>query len=255
MGDTQTQTLSKVVFFGPEAVTGPWTDWELQTGANPSTARQRAQALKANGDQLAAVQYGAQASYTENYVAKKVSGDAALVLPNVGAVSGGAHIDSVTVAYTQKDFPTLAVAAHRHADAAGALQAHDACRVYTPSVKLPPRAVGVPSTLKDTEGNAIFTCPAGVGMRSLTYALTVTHVDEPDGEGGHLAGQNRDGVETLTIELTGKVVTSELAIHSSWMLPDSDADSQGNTAATTKSITLTKHLAYDEAVTPEGADK
>lgn len=56
-------------------------------------------------------------------------------------------------------------------------EVHDACRVYTPGVVLPPRAIGVPSTLKDTDSNTIFTCPAEVGMRSLTYALA--HARKP----------------------------------------------------------------------------
>jgi len=200
-----------------------------------------------------------QESYTENFTAKKVTPTGAAdtggyTIPNVGVISGGAHIDNVQVAYSQTGFPTMAVASHKHANAAGTLQTHDNCRVYTKTVVLPLRAIGVPSTLKDVDNNTIFTCPAGIGMKSLTYALAVTHTDEPDGDGGHLAGQNRDGVETLTIEFTGKVIISELQIHGSWMLPDSDNDSMGNTAATTKSITLTKHIAYDDDATPTGAE-
>ena len=248
-------TSSKAEFFAPSGVIGELTDWELQTGGNPSLTRQRAQSLKSNGDEMRSVQYGAQIAYTETFTAKTVTGETGLAVPGVGKILGGAHVDSVQVTYSQTDAPSLEVSSHRHAAVDGTPENHDACRVYTGSVVLPPRPIGVPSTLKDSEGNTIFECPSGVGMKSLTYSLTATHQDEPDGEGGHFAGQNRDGVETIVIEFTGKVATSELNIHSSWMLPDSDSDGQGNTIATTKSITITRHIQYDTEATPEGGEK
>lgn len=250
--------VSKVEFFKPGAIIAALADWELQTGGNPTLTRQRSQTLKSNGDQLNVVQYGAQIAYTENFTAKTVvetTSKTELAIPGAGEISNGAHIDSVQVAYTQTAAPTLAVSSHKHAAIDGTPTNHDPCRVYTGTVVLPIRAIGVPSTLEDKDGNTIFTVPLGIGMKSLTYGLQPTHQDEADGDGGHLAGQNRDGVETLTIEFTGKVAVAELSIDGSWMLPDSDADGQGNTVATTKSITITKHIAFDEDATPEGGDK
>lgn len=250
--------VSKVEFFKPGAIIAALADWELQTGGNPTLTRQRAQSLKANGDQLNAVQYGAQIAYVENFTAKTVVENElknALDIPGAGAISNGAHVDSLQVSYTQTAAPTLAVNSHKHAAINGTPKDHDPCRIYTGTVVLPIRAIGVPSTLKDKDGKTIFTCPVGIGMKSLTYGLAVTHTDEQDGDGGHLAGQNRDGVETLTIEFTGKVEVSELSIDGSWMLPDSDADGQGNTIATTKSITITKHISFDEDATPEVGEK
>ena len=261
---------SAVAFFKPVSVIGDLTDWELQTGGNPTIARQRAQALKKNGDQLNAVQFGAQISYTENFTAKKVttnpasgqtghdntlSAGANLAVPFPGKIMNGAHVDSITVTYNQQGFPTLAVPSHKHANVNGTAENHDACRVYKPTVVLPARPIGVPSTLKDVNNTTIFTCPTGVGMRSLVYSLQPTHVDEPDGDGGHLAGQNHDGVETITLEFTGAVDVGDLQIAAGWMLPDNDADGQGNTQATTKSITITKHIPFDETETPTGGDK
>ena len=253
-----TTTTSKAEFFKPGAIIAALTDWELQTGGNPTLTRQRSQSLLSNGDQMNAVQYGAQIAYVENFTAKTVvetTSKKSLDVPGVGSVSNGAHIDQIQVVYSQTGAPTLAVNSHKHAAVNGTASTHDPCRVYTGTVVLPIRAIGVPSTLKDTDDNTIFTLPAGVGMKSLTYGLAVTHQDEPDGDGGHLAGQNRDGVETLTIEFTGKVAVAELSIDGSWMLPDSDADGQGNTIATTKSITITKHITFDEDATPDGGDK
>jgi hypothetical protein len=244
---------SKVIFFNPDSVIGELADWEIQEGSNPNVTRQRAQELKANGDELQSVQYGAQVAYSMNYKGKKVTGDA-LVIPAPGSIKNGKHVDSVEVSYTQTDFPALAVAAHAHAALDGMPEAHDECRVYTPDVVLPPRAIGVPSTLKDTDGETVFTCPEGVGMRSLTYSLAINHIDEPDGEGGHLAGQNHDGTETLTLDFTGEIDIADLGIGESWKLPDSEGKTRTNAGAHTTSVTLTRHISFDEEATPEGAE-
>ena len=244
---------SKVMFFNPDSVIGELADWEIQEGSNPNVTRQRAQELKANGDELQSVQYGAQIAYSMNYKGKKVTGDA-LVIPAPGSIKNGKHVDSVEASYSQTDFPTLAVAAHAHAAVDGTSEAHDECRVYTPGVILPPRAIGVPSTLKDTDGETVFTCPEGVGMRSLTYSLAVNHIDEPDGEGGHLAGQNHDGTETVTLEFTGEVDIADLDIGESWKLPDTEGKTRTNTGAHTSSVTLTRHIGFDVEATPEGAE-
>lgn len=244
---------SNVIFFDPDSVIGELADWEVQEGSNPSVTRQRAQALKANGDEMNSVQYGAQVAYSMNYKAKTVSGTG-FTVPPVGKIMNGKHIDSVEVGYSQTDFPTLAVAAHAHAALDGTAEVHDDCRVYVGSVVLPVREIGVPSTLKDTSEATIFTCPDGVGMRSLTYALSVNHIDEPDGEGGHLAGQNHDGVETLTLEFTGEVDIADLAIDSGWKLPDTDSKGRTNTGVHTTSVTITRHIAYSTTETPEGAE-
>lgn len=245
---------SKVVFFNPDSVIGTLDDWEIQEGANPSVSRQRAQALKADGDELASVQYGAQVAYSMNYAARTVTGDKGLSVPSVGKILNGRHVDSVEVSYSQTSFPTLAVSAHAHAAVDGTEEEHDACRVYAPGVVLPARAIGVPSTLKDAEGNTVFTCPEGVGMRSLTYSLATNHTDEANGDGGHLAGQNHDGTETLTLEFTGEVDVADLAVHAAWKLPDSYSRTRTNSGAHTTSVTISRHIAYSTTETPEGAE-
>lgn len=244
---------SKVMFFNPDSVIGELADWEIQEGSNPNVTRQRAQELKANGDELQSVQYGAQVAYSMNYKCKKVTGDA-LVIPAPGAIKNGKHVDSVEVSYSQTDFPTLAVAAHAHAALDGTPEGHDECRVYTPGVVLPPRAIGVPSTLKDSAGKTIFTCPEGVGMRSITYSLAINHIDEPNGDGGHLAGQNHDGTETLALEFTGEIDIADLAIDPAWKLPDTEGKTRTNAGAHTTSVTLTRHIGYDTEATPAGAE-
>ena len=244
---------SKVIFFDPDSIIGELADWEVQDGSNPTITRERAQDLKANGDELRSVQFGAKVTYAIKYKPKKVTGDA-FVIPAPGTIKNGNHVDSVNVSYTQRESPTLDIAAHAHAALDGTPEVHDECRVYTPGVVLPPRAIGVPSTLKDTAGKTIFTCPAGVGMRSLTYSLAINHIDEPDGDGGHLAGQNHDGTETLALEFTGEIDIADLAIDAAWQLPDSEGKSRTNTGAHTTSVTLTRHIGYDTEATPVGAE-
>lgn len=238
------QTSAVKIFAPDPTILGSLADWELQTGGNPSLSRNRAQALKSDGDELASAQYGAKVEYVHTYNPTRFTGDA-LALPKLGAILNGAHVDSVSVAYSHEVYPILTVNAHRHAAIDGTTETHEACRTYTPSVAISPRAVGVPPTLKDADGTAIFTCPAAVGMASLTYSATVTHLDVPDGDGNHLAGENRDGEEKLVISFTGEVYPADLNVSTAWALPDSWSLSQSNVDATTTSLTLTRHIAHD----------
>ena len=241
-------TSSKIAFFAPDkTILGDLTDWELQTGGNPELSRDRAQALKSDGDELASAQHNAKIQYSLTYKPKRYTGSDGLALPVPGSVLNGSHVDSVTVAYSQEDYPVLTVAAHRHAAIDGTPETHEACRIYTPAVTLPPRAIGIPSTLKDSDGKTVFSLPAGVGISSLTYSLTVTHNDVPDGDGNHLAGENRDGVEKLDVSFTGEVYVADLSIDSAWSLPDSWSMSQSNQDATTTSLSIQRHIAYTPA--------
>lgn len=223
-------------------------DWEIQTGPNPNRTKQRAQALTKDGDEFAHAQYGTADSGTFTYVAKKFTGF--LAVPAVGTVTGGYHIDNWTVAYTQTGFPTLSINAHKHVD--GAADAN--CRVYNPSFKVPARSIGVPSVIPaaDDEADPIFELDSGavVGMRGLSLALSVNHVDEMDASGGHLAGDNYDGTETLSAEFTGDVDPStDYDLDSAWT-DDSFSKSNGNTQATTTSLTATHHVAHYVATSP-----
>lgn len=229
--------MAEVNFFEASSPAGlvNATDWEPQSGPSPTISRQRAQALKANGDELAFKQYGAQKAFTFNYKAKRVSG-AALEIPPVGKVVSGYHVDSVTLTYSQTDFPALAVTAHKHCADDGTEQTHDPTRYYECDIDCPALPIGVP----ELEG--VFTLPDGLGMRSLTVTLACNHVDEMDGTGGHLAGDNYDGSETVAAEMTGSCTVGELSIGDGWGLPESHGTAQSNTGVTTTSFSLVKHL-------------
>ena len=217
-------------------------DWEVQTGPNPNRTKQRAQALTKDGDEFARAQFGTSESGTLTYVAKKFTGF--MTMPPAGLVANGWHLDNWTVRYNQRGFPTLSVNAHKHID--GAADAD--CRLYYASFKVPARSIGVPSAIPsvDSEADPVFELDseATIGLRDLSLALACNHVDESNGDGGHLAGDNYDGTETLTVDFTGEVDPSaDFALNDAWT-DDSLNRSQGNTQATTQSLTATHHVAH-----------
>ena len=230
-----------IEFFGDTSAFGDLAGWEIQTGPNPSTETSYANALGRDGDEIRHAGYGAKTSATCTYVSTATSGS--LTLPKVGAILNGYHVDSVSVAYEQTGFPTLTVTGHRHDDGSP----DKATRTYSPSVELPAVTLGVPSEL---DGAFSLSASAECGMRSLTYSLTCTHVDEMDADGGHLAGENHDGVETLSAEFTGKVTVgssgTDVVADAAWFA-GTHSQSMGNTSATTTSLTLTRHIAHDAA--------
>ena len=237
-----------IKFFDPTSEFGAFADWEQQTGSNPNTTEQRASMLGQHGDEIRWKGYGKQTALTATFGAIKKNGD--LIVPNVGTVVGGVHIDSLSVAYTNTGFPVMTLNGHRH----NAGNAHTECRLYRAGVKLPsqfgcPREIleDVPST----KNVFALTTNAEVDVRSVTYTLTCNHVDEANKDGGHLAGDNYDGSETLAVELTGDADAGEYEFDGdNWQLTG-DNRTNGNTVATTSSITLTRHVAHDTSTTEE----
>lgn len=219
-------------------------DWEVQTGPNPNRTKQRASALKKDGDELAHAQHGTSESCTFTYVAKKFTGF--LTVPGVGTIASGYHIDNWTVTYSQRGFPALSVSAHKHID--GTLDAD--CRVYEPTFKVPARTIGIPTEIPAVTGDdPVFALDAEavVGIRGMTLAMSLNHVDEDDNAGNHLAGDNYDGSETITVDFTGDVVPADDYELAEGWTDDTLGKSQGNTQATTTSLTATHHVAHKVA--------
>ena len=247
-----------VEFFAPEDGLSLGGVWEIQNH-NTSQSANRAAALGANGDELPStvVKYGGQKSVTFNYVCKAASGNVAL--PKLGAIAstyGGFHIDSYTATYNQQGALTLAVTAHKHGNGG---TAHGATRTYSPTVVLPARVLGIPSKIEDADENTLFELLAtsGMGMRSLSYTFTVNHVDEDDGDGEHLAGDDYDATETLAGEITGNATETTHftvagattgtggAVEDAGWINTSGSTNVQNTAATTTSFSLEHHVAHD----------
>jgi hypothetical protein len=157
-------------------------------------------------------------------------------------VTGGYHIDSVALAYSPTDWPTLTVNAHKHDN--GATHAADSCRTYTSALTFT-AGFGVPSSVKEGTTSIFSLSAAGIGMRSLSFSLACTHVDEQGSAGNWLAGENHDGVETLDAEFTGVPASGDLTIHADWTMT-SDGETSGNTAVDSRTVSLTRHIAKDD---------
>lgn len=214
-------------FFNPESKFGGFEGWEIQQ-SNPTTGKDRAQALGADGDEIASKLHNTKTSITENFVAVE---DGA-VIPSVGAIAGGYHIDSISVTLSNTGFATMSVTGHKHGSTV-----HPACRTYTGTLATVAAIFGAPATVPCA------TIPTGAGVRSVTYALAVNHIDELNNVGEFLAGDNYDGNETYTIELCDNGV---LTAKDGWD-ETSIGGGQGNTAAETATGTFVKHLAHNAA--------
>ena len=201
------------------------TGWVAQSGGDVTVTEQNAVALGANGDSIAEQGYDPKQELSVSYIA---TGNG-VAIPSVGDILNGWHVDSVSVSWSNTDWAKLTISAHKHGTAA-----HETCRVYEPTITATggfgcPTAIGL-FTLGTT---------SGVGVRSVSYSLQTNHVDEMKHDGSHLAGDNYDGTETLTIETTGAYTFP--ASSDGWH-NDSADEKHTNTGATTTSCTYTKHL-------------
>ena len=222
MPDTNTAAQA---FFNPASAFGTLTGWEIQT-VNPTTSRQRAQALGAYGDEIASQTYDPRTTASATYVA---TADTATV-PKAGQILNGYHIDSVTVNFSNTAFVTMTLQGHKHGSAS-----HPAGRTYTGSLSTIGTKFGCPAAPLG------FTIPTGAGVRSYTYTLTTNHVDELGSQGNYLASDNYDGTEQAEIELCD---TGDITAASGWDLV-SDGHTRGNTQAETSTATAERHIAHD----------
>jgi len=216
--------------------------WEMQTTSATNT-KGRASGLDRKGDEAAFREHNPRSALNITYKCYATSG--LLTLPSVGEIVNGYHIDSWTLVYSPTDFPVLTITTHKHTASTGS-HADGSCRTYTATVKLPAQyCIPIQLMFEDGKTKAFDLKNPGIGMRSLSFELTCTHVDETGGCGDWLAGENHDGVETLTAEFTGvPQIPADLAIDASWSNP-SESVSEGNTQVNTRSLTLVKHIKHD----------
>jgi len=226
-------------FFDPDDVLGLSGDGWVQQENNIATTHQRAQGLSAIGDEAAKHVHGELASGSVVYECHAETGN--LTLPNAGAVLGASEgvdgylVDNCQLVYSPTGYPRLTLNVHQHGENP---HADEDMRQFTPSLTCPAQ-YGVPRTLGISNLGDV------CGVRGCTYTWGVTHVDE-DENGDHLAGQSRDGVETLAYEFTGhdhgEGDTPAFADPSGWDEMN-DGATKGNTAADTSSLAWEKHAA------------
>ena len=206
----------------------------------PSTTKKRAQGLLANGDEGISKTYGVDTKRTLVYEYQSATGD--IALPSVGEIIAALHVDSVDVEYSPNSWPKITITCHQHAE-----NAHTAANEYSCTVALPaqfgiPRALDDGATPTPTDIFKLGADDTGIGIKSMKYSLSCTHLDEDDEVGDHLAGENRDGVEKLDIGLTG--LPASVTVAATWDNL-SDGTAAGNTAADTRTISLEHHIARD----------
>lgn len=228
-----------ISFFDPEETLTVIPDvWVLQSHA-PSHSINRAQGLAENGDEAASELYGETVSDTVVYKCFDDTGTATLTAFVAGTVSDTWHIDSLSIRYSPTDYPELSVTAHEHVHCYKDKKSHGTAhrKVQNPLSNLP-LGFGCPAGLRTILGLG----SSDVGIASFSYDMGITHQDEVGDDGGYLASDNRDGVETITVELIGKV-DGGINIDGWDLTAKSENDS--NTTAGTSSYTFTRHLSTE----------
>ena len=207
----------------------------------PSTTLKRAQGLLANGDEGVSKTYGSETKRVVVYEYQSPSGT--ITLPKLGTIVSSLHIDSADVEYQANGWPKITVNTHQHGTNPHTTMANK----YTPSITLPAQ-FGIPRGLLDkatptpADVFKLSTDDAGIGVKSMKYSISCTHLDEDNEVGEHLAGENRDGVEKLDIGLTG--IPATVTVGSGWDKL-SDGTGKSNTAADTATISLEHHVLRD----------
>jgi len=178
-------------------------NWIAQNNVN-NDLNDRAQGWKANGDEAAAKLHNARNEIAMEYECTEESGN--LYIPTLGLVSNSYCITRIQIRCAAGAWPRLSVTAHNHDD-----NAHNASSqppaTYTASITIAAQ-FGVPTMFGQANANC--------GKRSFTYTLECDHVDEPDGAGLHLAGQNSNGREQVVFDFSG--VPSLASVPSNWDL-------------------------------------
>ena len=224
--------------FSPVNLIGTVTGWTFQTGGGEREAFDRAQELGDDGDEILNALTNGKKTATLNFVGALSSGNYSW--PEVGAHMNGWHIDQIRITWDRGQIrPKMTITVHKHTS--GTM--HATCRTYASSLSgsVAAQAFGCPSTFGTAfalDANSV------AAMRSATLTITAKHVDEPNGSGGNLMGNNHDGSETLEVELTGKSITYT----STWDRTDG-GDDPSNTGATTTSMTFEHHIAHTVAPT------
>ena len=222
-----------VGFFNPEC---PYTitNAELQS-ESPSISYQRAQSLDANGDEANAVMYGGRKTQTFSF---RGTGTGNFGTISVGSIAGTEkyHMDSVAASYSTTDNPELTISAHAHTSGYSHGSPHNTA---SPSIVLP-------AAFGTCAWNTFFGLTADKSVSSLNYNLSLTHEEANGCDGNATASQNRDAVETITVEFVGIVDEATVkAALDGWDVTSANPGTKGNTAAETSSYTLEHHIAIN----------
>ena len=219
-----------------------FSGWTYQQPGGTQGTMDYANELGPDGDEIANGTHNPKDSASWTFIlASTVSVGTALTIPSVGQVVDGWHLDRVQIGWDRNQLrPKLTASAHKHkaGTSHGATGAH-ACRTYAASVEIEAVGFGVPADL----GAVALDENAVVDWRDATYTLECSHEDELGRDGNELAGDNYDGVETVTANITGAWTDDDLVVASGWTRTG-DGTTPSSTGATTGSVNLVHHVAH-----------
>ena len=221
-----------------------FTGWTYQQPGGTRGGKDYANELGADGDEIANATHNPRTEGLWTFLlASTVATGSDLPIPNVGQISpsGGWHLDRIQIGWDRGQMrPKMTVSAHKHdaGTAHGATGAHQ-CREYAASVAIKAVAFGVPADL----GGVKLAQGAVVDWRDATYTLECNHEDELGRDGNELAGDNYDGVETISANLTGAWTDDDLTVTSGWTRTG-DGVTPSNTGATTGNINYVHHVPH-----------
>lgn len=223
---------SRVGFFNPVDALGLANGWVIQSDG-VKTSQQRAQGLKADGDEAAKKLYDKKGTVSLTY--ENFTPEGELVLPSVGEIKNGYHIDSLNLSPQVTGWPVLTIEAHKHLG--GATHADASCRIYKPSLTFE-AGWGIE---RGFGGFDLAIGDTAIGVKTTSYSLTCTHVDELH-QGVWIAGENRDGVEKFDIAFTG--VGATITPPASWDRIDDGTD-RTNQASDSDTASYEHHVAAE----------
>ena len=231
-----------IEFFAPDGeIDLSSSHWTFQDGGAINTSADRDSEPGKDGDELLATLHNSRSTTSFSYVHDGTG--TYYTFPKIGSIPDGWHIDSIRCIWDRsKARAHLTVNCHKHNAGANHTTAP---RKYTPSLaQIPVVSFGVPAVFTGGSNKNAFTLDqnAVVDLRTATYDVSCTHIDEPGRNGNVLKSNNHDGVETLSLELTGSVLPDDYT--TDWSQPAS-ANTPSNSGVTTSSLTLEHHIAHD----------
>lgn len=178
------------VNFGANDIFGLGGSFVAQTATNNDNDRY-AEMRKADGDNSR--ESGAFDGRDDATATYKFSADVGLgaALPDIGSVSNGYVIETVSIEMSNEDFPTINITGHKHdvnSHVDGTLPEYS---IPAGTAALITGAFGV----YDLGANA----GATTACQSGTYEITAEHIDVLDCDGDHFAGTGFHGMETLNM--------------------------------------------------------
>ena len=228
-----------VSFFNPSTTLESVFQGGTLQSFNPTKTWERAQGLKKDGDEAASKTHGAREAGSA--VFKFFATTGTITLPAPGTVTtDGWHIDSFVCRLSNSDWPEVTLQVHKHAGSRGS-HLQGSCRTYTPSLSIT-AGFGIAMDGGDIAGTGFTLSPADtIGVTAVEYSMGVTHQDENGSDGDWLAGENRDGAETLSITTVGK---GEVTEPSGWDRTN-NGQTDSNTAADTETWEFVHHVQKD----------